>query len=55
VGCIGRYTQCKDAVLKAEVSKFSCLVAAIAIKDQKPLFALTMLSIFMEVLNLFKS
>jgi hypothetical protein len=50
-----RHTQCKDTVLKAEVSEFSCLVATIAIKDQKPLFAPTILSVFIEVLNLFES
>jgi hypothetical protein len=41
--------------MKAEVSEFSCLVATMAIKDQKPLFTLAMLSVFIEVLNLFKS
>jgi hypothetical protein len=50
-----RYTQCKDAILKPEVSEFSCSVAAMAIKDQKPLFALVMLSVSIKVLNPFES
>ena len=31
---IRRHTQRENAALKAEVSKFSCLVATMAIKDQ---------------------
>jgi hypothetical protein len=39
----------------AKVSKFGCLVASIAIKDQEPPLALTFFRIFIEVLDLFEA
>ena len=48
---IGRHTKSKDLILKAEVSELSCMVAAIAIKDQEPPLTMRMLSILMKVLD----
>lgn len=42
-------------VLKADVSEFSRLVAAMAIKDQQPPLALAMPSVFVEMLNPFEA
>ncbi len=53
--CIGRHTQGEDVVLKAEVSEFSRVVATIAIKNQQPPFASTMLCAFVEVLDQFEA
>jgi hypothetical protein len=51
VRCIGRHIKSQDLVLKAEVLKLSCVVAAIAIKDQEPLLTIGMPCVLMEVLN----
>jgi hypothetical protein len=48
---MGRYIKSQDLVLKAEVLKLSCVVAAIAIKDQESLLTIGMPCVLMEVLN----
>ena len=52
---MSRHAQSKDAVLKAEVSGFSCLMAAMAVKGQKPPLAFAMPDTSVEVLDLFKA
>jgi hypothetical protein len=42
-------------VLKAEVSRLSCLVATMAVEGQQAPLAFTMLGVLMEVLNPFKA
>jgi hypothetical protein len=50
-----RHTQSQNAVLKAEVSEFRCLMTAMAVKYQQPLLALIMLRIFVKVLDPFEA
>jgi hypothetical protein len=55
VRCIGRHKKSQDLVLKAEVLELSCLVAAMAIKDQESLLTIGMPFVLIEVLNPLKS
>jgi len=52
---MSRHTESQNLVLKAEVLELSCVMAAIAIKDQKPLLTIRVPSILMKVLDPFES
>ena len=46
-----RHTQGKDLVVKAELPKFLCMMAAMAIKDKQPPYTLGTHGTLMEVLD----
>jgi len=48
---MGRHAESQDLVLKAEILVLSCVVAAMAIKDQEPLLTIRILGVSIEVLN----
>jgi len=48
---MGRHIKSQDLVLKAEVLELSCVVAAMAIKDQESPLTIGMPCVLVEVLN----